>query len=250
MSGVRVGVIGDFDPESPTHRATSEALGHSGAKLGAGVDVSWLPTETLERGVEAKLSRFDGLWCAPGSPYVSLEGAVEAVRFARENDRPFIGTCGGFQHVILEYARNVLGFDDAAHAEYDPYASMLFITPLSCSLAGKTMRVQIKAGSRTSGLYAKEEIKEQFYCNFGLDPARTETLFSGELNVSGHDEDGEVRVIELEGHRFYLATLFVPQTSSTAEEPHPLVSGFVEAARKFKDERTDFEKRKPNKLKS
>ncbi len=218
MSEVRIGVIGDIDPESPTHRATNDALEHSGANLGAGVDISWLPMETLERGADARLSRFDGLWCAPGSPYASLEGAIKAIRFARENDHPFIGTCGGFQHAILEYARNVLGFDDAAHAEYDPYASTLFITPLSCSLAGKTMRVEIKPGSRASVLYAKEEIEERYYCNFGLDPNHTETLFSGEMNVSGHDEDGEARIIELEGRRFHLATLFVPQTSSAAQK--------------------------------
>ncbi len=81
---------------------------------------------------------FQGLLVAPGSPYESMEGALAAIRVARSRGVPLLGTCGGFQHVVLEFARHMLGVADADHAEYEPYASStLFITPLSCSLAGQ-----------------------------------------------------------------------------------------------------------------
>ncbi len=237
MGEIRIGVIGDFDPENPTHRATNDALGHASASLGEEVSVAWLPTETLAEDTAAKLEDFDGLWCAPGSPYQSLEGALKAVRFAREQDRPFIGTCGGFQHAMLEYARNVLGFEDAQHAEYDPYASELFITPLTCSLAGQRMSVHIRSGTLASRLYDTTKPTEDYYCNFGLNPAYHRDIQRGGLQITGSESDGEARIVELPTHRFFLSTLFVPQTSSTMEEPHPLVSGFVRAAGEFAGER-------------
>src|SRR3954471_9040917 len=128
MATMRVGTIGDYNPEYALHIATQDALRH------AGLEPEWLATE-----IDHDYSGYDGLFCSPGSPYKSLEGALAGIRYARENGTPFIGTCGGFQHMILEYARNVMGFTEASHAESDPYASCLFITPLSCSLVGKTM---------------------------------------------------------------------------------------------------------------
>lgn len=90
---VTIGVIGDFDPFSGTHRATNDALEHAAGALGTTVDVEWVPTLTLEgASAEATLRRFHGLWCAPGSPYQSMLGALSAIRFAREHGRPFFGT--------------------------------------------------------------------------------------------------------------------------------------------------------------
>lgn len=94
MSGtVRIGIIGDFNPALPSHRATNDALNHAGESLALNLEISWLPTQSLA-GYERQntLRRFDGLWAAPGSPYQNLAGAVAAIRFAREQDRPFIGT--------------------------------------------------------------------------------------------------------------------------------------------------------------
>lgn len=158
-----IGVIGDFDPSFAPHVATGAALEHAAAWLGAQVDVRWLGTAELELLSLEQLANHDALWCAPGSPYRSLGGALRAIRFARESDWPFIGTCGGFQHVVIAYARNVLGFEDAQHAEYDPYASELFISELSCSLAGQTMNVRLKPGSRAAGFYGQVEVAEQYY---------------------------------------------------------------------------------------
>ena len=231
MSKLEIGVIGEFDAGFAPHLATNAALDHAAAAIGEEVRVTWLPTATLETGADRSLAGFDGLWCPPGSPYRSLAGALAAIRVAREGAIPFIGTCGGFQHALLEYARNVLGFADAQHAEYDPTASRLFTSTLTCSLAGQTLRVTLLPGSRAYALYQSPHADEAYYCNFALNPVYREDIEHSGLVVSGRDDDGEVRVVELPAHPFYLATLFVPQTSSTPERPHPLVTGFVNAAR-------------------
>jgi CTP synthase (UTP-ammonia lyase) len=102
---VTIGVIGEFNPEFPPHAATNAALGHAAAAVGIEVDVRWLNTVELEDLPVGELAGHDALWCAPGSPYRSMDGALRAIRLARESDWPFLGTCGGFQHVVIEYAR-------------------------------------------------------------------------------------------------------------------------------------------------
>ncbi|MEC3919170.1 CTP synthase C-terminal region-related (seleno)protein [Nocardia sp. CDC160] len=224
-----VAIIGDRDPEYSPHSATDAALRHTAAHLGIEVDVRWLATEPLESDL-SEVENADVLWCAPGSPYRSLAGAVAALRYGREHRVPTLGTCGGCQHMIIEYARNVLGYEDAQHAEYDPYASTLFVSELACSLAGKTMPVTLIPDSRVAAMYGRGEVEEEYYCNFGLDPRRQGALHDGGFVVTGVDGDGEARVLEIPGHPFYVATLFVPQARSRPEAPHPLVVGLLQAA--------------------
>ncbi|MFI6909407.1 hypothetical protein ACIBKY_49660 [Nonomuraea sp. NPDC050394] len=226
---LRVAVIGDRDPEFPPHQATDGALAHAAAYLGVGVDVRWLDTQPLETDL-AEVKAADVLWCAPGSPYRSLRGALEALRYGRQHHVPTLGTCGGCQHMIIEYARHVLGYEDAQHAEYDPYASTLFISSMACSLVGRTMPVTLSPGSRVAAGYGRTEVEERYYCNFGLDPARQRIVHDGGFSVTGVDDDGEARVLELPGHPYYVATLFVPQARSRPEAPHPLVVGLLRAA--------------------
>ncbi|GAA2313880.1 CTP synthase [Nonomuraea roseoviolacea subsp. roseoviolacea] len=226
---LRVAVIGDRDLAFPPHVATDDALQHAAAHLGIGVDVRWLATKPLESDL-AEVKAADVLWCAPGSPYRSMRGALAALRHGREHSVPTLGTCGGCQHMVIEYARHVLGYKDAQHAEYDPYASTLFVSELACSLAGKTMPVTLVPGTRVAALYGRTEVEEEYYCNFGLDPSRQETLHDGGFSVTGVDSDGEARVLEIPGHPYYVATLFVPQTRSRPEAPHPLVVGLLRAA--------------------
>jgi CTP synthase (UTP-ammonia lyase) len=132
--------------------------------------------------------------------------------------------------MVLEYARNVLGFRDAQHAEYDPYASRLFLTSLACSLAGREMRLTFTPGSRVASIYGATAATERYYCDFGVNPECVPLLAGGPLRITGSDAEGEVRVIELPGHPSFVGTLFVPQTRSTPEQPHPLVMAFVRAA--------------------
>jgi CTP synthase (UTP-ammonia lyase) len=90
---LRVGIIGDFNPDFPTHTATNEALSHAATALAVTLDVAWLPTQPLEAEFsESTLKQFDALWCAPGSPFKSMKGALNAIQFAREKDWPFIGS--------------------------------------------------------------------------------------------------------------------------------------------------------------
>jgi CTP synthase (UTP-ammonia lyase) len=88
---VKIGIVGDFNPNYRSHIATNEAISHAGDAVGISVDVQWLPTKALEK-QPATLEQFDALWCSPGSPYQSMEGALKAIRFAREQDYPFLGT--------------------------------------------------------------------------------------------------------------------------------------------------------------
>lgn len=226
-----VAVIGDFDDSYAPHVATNAAIAHSAAALGLSVSVDWLPTEPLVSDL-GSVAIADALWCAPGSPYRSLLGALAALRFGRENAVPTLGTCGGCQHIILEYARNVLGFGDAQHAEYDPYDSVLFISSLTCSLAGQTMPVNLRPGSLAIQCCGASRTAEQYYCNFGLNPVYRQQIEEGGLIVTGTDDDDEARIFELPSHPFYVATLFVPQNRSTIEQPHPIVTGLLLAAAK------------------
>lgn len=193
------------------------------------VEIGWVATGGLAEDL-GPVRAADALWCAPGSPYRSLVGAVAALRHGRERGIPTLGTCGGCQHMIIEYTRNVMGFVDARHAEYDPYGSRLFVSELTCSLAGKSMPVRFAADSRTAGWYGAEGATERYYCNFGLNPEYRKAVHEAGLRVVGEDDDGEARVLELPEHPFYLATLFVPQARSTPEQPHPLVTGLLRAA--------------------
>lgn len=226
---LNITVIGDFDSSYAPHVATNNAISHSAKLLGLQAAVTWLATESLETGLRP-VTAADALWCAPGSPYRSLRGALAALRFGREHRVPTLGTCGGYQHIVLEFARHVLGFHDAQHAEYDPYASRLFISALTCSLAGLTMPVNLEPGSLAGQCYREPRVYEKYYCNFGLNGAYRTALEEGGLRATGLDDDEEARILELPGHPYYIATLFVPQNRSTVEEPHPLVTRLLSEA--------------------
>ena len=226
-----IAIIGEYTPTFPPHISTSAAIEHSRSASGLDVDSIWVSTEEIDKTL---FERFSGIWVAPGSPYKNMGQTLWAIRYARENGVACFGTCGGFQHIIIEYARNYLGFKDAGHAEYDPYASNLFITQLGCSLAGREMELTFSSGSRVAEIYGAISAVEQYYCNFGVNPDYVSLLKSGALKITGSDSEGEIRVIELPGHPFFLGTLFVPQSRSTAEQPHPLVTAFVKAVQENK----------------
>ncbi len=221
-----IAVLGEYNPSYEPHQATDAAIEHSKTLLGADIDAEWISTQVID---EKHLSDYSGLWIAPGSPYKNLEKTLCAIQYAREYQIPCLGTCGGFQHMLLEYARNVLGVKDASHAEYDPYASNLFISELPCSLVGREMRLNLVAGSQVAGIYSATSTREHYYCNFGVNPDYVPLLKQGPLRVSGSDAEGEVRVVEHPGHPFFIGTLFVPQQRSTPERPHPLVTAFLRA---------------------
>ena len=221
-----IALLGEFDPTFQPHIATEKATEHSRSALGASVAGVWVSTENIS---ESLFERFSAIWVAPGSPYKHIDNTLWAIRYAREQHIPCLGTCGGFQHILIEYARNVLGFKDAQHAEYDPYASNLFISQLACSLAGRELRLAFSPGSQVATIYESLSATEQYYCNFGVNPEFIPLLKNGLLRITGSDDLGEVRVVELPEHPFFFGTLFVPQIHSTPERPHPLVTAFLKA---------------------
>jgi CTP synthase (UTP-ammonia lyase) len=229
VSGLAIGVIGDFDGARPTHAATNAALGHAAQALGIALETRWLPTAALDPLRPAELDPLAGFLVAPGSPVRSLTGALSAIGFAREQGRPLLGTCAGFQHVVLELARRVLGRAEAQHAEYAPGAADLAIEPLACSLAGEQAAVSLAPGSRAAASYGAESVREEYRCSYGLASSYEAPLARAGLRVSGRDARGEPRVVELDGAPFYVATLYVPQLASAPELPHPLFRAFLAA---------------------
>ena len=222
----KLAILGEYQPSSETHMATDSAIEHSMKAVGFALDVSWISTDKISENV---LKSFHGYFVASGSPYKDMEKALFAIEYARKNDIPILGTCGGFQHMILEYARNILGFKDAQHAEYNPHGTELFISKLSCSLRGREMVLNIQPNSKTASLYGKLQVKEKYYCNFGVNPKYIDLIQSGPIRIVGSDREGEIRVLEYPGHRFFIGTLFVPQTNSTENKPHPIVTGLLKA---------------------
>ena len=127
----------------------------------------------------------------------------------------------------------MLNISDAEHEETSPDASRLLISKLSCSLVGETQTVNVRPGTLAYQAYGREQVVEQFSCNYGLNPAYEEELEKNGLKITGRGEDGEARIVELADHPFFIATLFVPQLSSSVERPHPLIIQFLEAAKRF-----------------
>src|SRR5579883_78854 len=229
---VRVALVGDHDPAVTAHRAIPAALRIAAHRVGCELIPTWVHTATIDP-AGSRLAGFAAVWCVPASPYASTDGALAAIRFARETGRPFLGTCGGFQHAVLEYARNVLGITSAEHAETAPDAATLVISRLTCSLVEKSGRVFFPDGSRLRVVYGAADADETYHCNYGLNPAFEQTLFAGPgLGAAARDAAGDVRAIELAGHPFFVGTLFQPERSGLRGEEHPLVTAFVEAAAK------------------
>lgn len=228
---MHVGLIGDYNPDVPAHRAIPQALALAAEDLGCQAETSWLPTPSLEHESEHMLANYQALWCVPASPYQSMEGALRAIRFARERGVPFLGSCGGSQHALIEFARNVLGLAQADHAESNAQTELPLIASLSCSLVDVQDTVSLKEGSRVAAIYGQREIMEMYHCRFGLNPAYQILFERGELHITGVDKNGEARVFELEGHPFFLATLFQPERAALQGVTPPLARALLQAAR-------------------
>jgi CTP synthase (UTP-ammonia lyase) len=233
----RLIIVGDFDPTMYTHLAIDTALGHVRDQRDHALEWSWISTATLAHDAAAQLALIDAIWLAPGSPYVSMNGALAAVRHAREHHIPFLGVCGGFQHAVIEYARNVAGIANADHAESNPSAEAPVIAALSCSLVGKAAPVFLDPTCRTASIYGRWRVVERYHCSYGFNPSYRAALQRAGLHVVGEDDHGDIRVIELPEHPFFIGTLFQPQLGSTPDSPAPLVRALVDAAIQHRDRR-------------
>jgi CTP synthase (UTP-ammonia lyase) len=156
-----------------------------------------------------------------------MGGALRAIQFARTSNRPFLGTCGGFQHAVVEYARSVLGWTDADHAESAPGVGRSVIAPLACALKGVSGAVTLAADSKLARAYGRASIIGTYQCSYGLNPTFAAALTQGPLRVAARDERGGIRGIELDGHPFFVATLFQPEREVLSGEVSPIVRAWV-----------------------
>ncbi|WP_406197521.1 hypothetical protein OH807_12220 [Kitasatospora sp. NBC_01560] len=224
----RLALVGDRSPAVRSHARIPGLLDSLATHDQLVLDAYWIPTEDAE--APGALDGFDAIWLLPGSPYRSEAGAVAAVRTARERGIPFLGTCAGFQHAVLEYARNVCGIGGAAHGESHPEEDDLVIVPLSCSLVGHEGAVEIAPGTLAERILGTTRTLERYHCAYGLNPAYLERLRAGGLRFSAVDDDGDLRMLELPGHPFFLASLFQPELAGDGTRAHPVVRALAAAA--------------------
>ncbi|MEU4691164.1 hypothetical protein [Actinoplanes sp. NPDC023714] len=224
-----IALVGDRSPAVRAHTRIPRLLDAVRELEQIDLDVYWVPTpEAAEPGA---LAGFAGIWLTPGSPYQDEAGGIAAARTARTAGIPFLGTCGGFQHAMLEFARDVCGIGDARHAENEGGAGDDdLIVPLSCSLAGHEAAIGLTPGSLIERLIGASRTVERYHCAYGLAPDRIGLLRAHGMRFTGHDENegGEVRVAELPDHPFFLATLFQPELAA-GDTPHPVIRGFARA---------------------
>lgn len=224
---LHIALVGDYNPDVTAHKAIPLAIDDAAAVLEQPVKYTWLATQDIHSPED--LMDFDAIWTVPASPYQNAEGAFIAIRHARESGTPFLGTCGGFQHAMVEYARNVLNWQDAAHAETDAEGRMV-ITPLACSLVEKSGVIELRPHTLIAKAYGQDCIEEGYHCNYGVSPAFAAALEEGAMKVTGWDEEGEVRAVELTTHPFFVATLFQHERNALAGRPAPLVQLFLHVA--------------------
>ena len=215
--------LGDRDPGYLTHRELDPALALFPAEAGAG----WVATDAPEA---RELGEASGVWLLPGTPYRDPEAAFAAIRHCLATGLPFLGTCGGFQHALVELARSRAGIVDAAHEESEPDAAEPVVRRLACSLYGEVRTVTPRPGTRFAAICGAEPFDGFHYCGYGLDPAFIAPLERGGIVVGATAPDAGVEAIEVPEHPFFLATAFQPQVgASAAGRLSPLIEAFVAA---------------------
>lgn len=230
---VRIAVVGDRG-DHPGHRELDAAR----ALLGPDVESWWVPTDSSTM---RDLSAFDAVWLAPGSPYADDEAVLGAVRWAREQGVPLLGTCGGLQYAVLEFCRSVLGMP-ATHEEVDGPGAGAVVTALACRLQGEQRLVTPVPGSRFAALTAGMPFTGTHYCSYAPTPQVVHTLQRHGWVVEATAPDAGVEVLSLPTHPFLVLTLFQPQVGVLAGgRPHPVVDAFVAAARRRSRYREEWE---------
>jgi CTP synthase (UTP-ammonia lyase) len=229
MSSIRIGLIGDRDDAVKAHRAIPLVLAQASRAVDRPVDPVWLATADLARD-PSTARRCHALWSVPATPYTDGAAAIAAIRWARESGVPFLGTCGGYQHALLEFARHVLGLTGATTVEEHPGAELTLIGRLSCDLVEARGRIRLDPGSRLAAICGTLELEETYHCRFGFDPRHRERFAGSALRIVGEDQAGEPRAFEVSGHPFFVGTAFQPERTGLEGRTHPIVTAFVRAA--------------------
>ncbi|MGB1841975.1 MAG: CTP synthase [Longimicrobiales bacterium] len=237
----RIAVVGKYTELVDSYKSVQEALIHGGIANDVKVDIDWVLSETFTggEGIE-RLSGYDGLLIPGGFGPRGVEGMLQAIRYARENEIPFFGICLGLQCAVIEYARNVCGFEGAHSTEFDadsPHPVIALLdSQLQVTSKGGTMRLgaypcALKEGSRAREIYAAPEISERHRHRFEVNNEYRDRLSDHGLTISGTSPDGGlVEMVEITDHPWFLAGQFHPELKSRPTRPHPLFASFIQAA--------------------
>lgn len=241
---VRVALVGKYVELHDAYMSVREALHHAGLAQGVKVKIDWIHSVELEKGKGWETVRAaDGILVPGGFGSRGIEGKIQAARYAREHKVPYLGLCLGLQMMVVEFARNVLGYDDANSSEFDPSTCypVIDLMPDQRGIAdmGGTMRLglypcQLLPGSKAAQAYAKSEVQERHRHRFEFNNTFRESMQEQGMLFSGLSPDNRlVEIAELTDHPFMVATQFHPEFLSRPNRPHPLFAAFVKAVKEI-----------------
>jgi CTP synthase len=251
---VSIGLVGKYVEYEDSYKSLKEALLHAGIAHQARVNIEWIESEKLEwPECREYLTRFDGILVPGGFGKRGIGGMLHAIRAAREDRIPYFGICLGMQTMVIEYARNVCGLDDADSTEFNAATAHRVFFKLrelkGVDELGGTMRLgaypcQLAEGSFAGEAYGEPEISERHRHRYEFNREFEKTLMEHGLRLTGQTPDGMyVEICELPEHPWYLGCQFHPEFKSKPLEPHPLFTAFLGAAlehreKKLKDKTT------------
>ncbi len=237
---IKVALVGKYTDLEDSYMSVIEALKHATSSQNAGFEILWIDSEKLESCYSnSKLKEADGILVPGGFGDRGVKGKIEAIKYAREEDKPFLGLCFGFQLAVIEFARNVLGLEGANSTEVrdSPENPVIDLLPEQKNMEkkGGTMRLGnqltiLKEGTKIYNLYGKRDIKERHRHRYEVNPSYVDQFEERGLVFTGKDESGRRKeVLELENHKFFIGTQYHPEFKSRLEKPSPPFVGFVES---------------------
>ena len=252
-SKVTIGLIGKYIELQDAYKSILESFVHAGAINEVKVQVVNVHSEYITTdNVAEKLEGLDGLLVAPGFGLRGIEGKIVAVQYAREKGLPFFGICLGMQMAVIEFARNVLGLTNAHSTEMDTSTGNAVISMMEeqkkIKMMGGTMRLGaypcvIKEGSLAYRIYGETHISERHRHRYEFNNEYLEQLEAYGMYASGYNpETGLVEIIEIPQYPFFIGVQYHPELKSTVEKPAPLFVSFVEAAKKYNDQKEQVKK--------
>jgi CTP synthase len=256
VDSVRIGLVGKYVELHDAYKSIVESFIHSGAANECKVNIEWIHSESLtaENAVE-KLENLDGVLVAPGFGERGIEGKIAAIQYVRENNIPFFGICLGMQMAVIEYARNVIGWENAHSVEMDTTTDHPVIHLMKdqkdVSNKGGTMRLgaypcRIKKDSLAHKIYGKTNISERHRHRYEFNNKYLKEFEEKGLVATGINPDNNlVEMVELPGHPFYIGVQFHPELKSTVMNPHPIFVNFVSAALAYSLEKRSVESLNP-----
>ncbi len=237
---VRIGLIGKYVELQDSYKSILESFIHAGAENEVRVQLEYIHSEHINaRTIGKKLSKLDGILVAPGFGERGIEGKVAAVKYARENNLPFLGICLGMQMAVIEFARNVLKLKNANSTEMDsqtedPVISIMEdqknITDMGGTMRLGSWKCELKKGSLARKIYKTDVIEERHRHRYELNNKYLEQLEEAGMVATGINPDtGLVEIIEIPDHPWFIGVQYHPEYKSTVANPHPLFVAFVKA---------------------